>query len=1272
MENSIKERLENIQSYKEEYIPDYEKYRILKDEKDFNLVDSPFDNDQIKYSDELNVFAIERGKDSENSDLIFIDIENKKVTTIDGYFKTITNESIEEFKDRNENNSKQYEHVKNYIENIYVKEENDLTQKVAELVEDNAAPWMKEQEAGVSYLPYNMENGNEYQGMNLVKLMSENHDDPRFLTHKQADSLGLVLKDGELPTKVKYYKDEDILKQILSEPHLMEYIASKREQPTVKDHYVYNASQFENVPELDHSKLNLPNERVEEVIRNSGININHEANANTLYTPGNNTLTVKPREEFNDINEYYRNVIGGIVGAKLDNEISNGEYSVDKNSSKADLIKEMSTFIINSELQIGHTPNINNLSNIKEWSSDIRYNQDFLKDVAKQSDKIVDLVIGNSREDLIKDRNKEFNSHVLESKREAINENDFIKVSSELTIENISNTDLAKSAKEVLSASLDLKIEEFEKTSKLNDKYFTNENVKENLSKTAEDLKEFKSALEKGNASVEVGIDINDRNEEKLIFIVKSNETTIIYDMEEDDLLLKNSNNENLIKLNLQDEIVDENQITEDGFEEVMEINLEKKEAVLDEKIFIFTEDIEEFFEEREKQQQLNQSNSIKAEPKLIDITNTDLAKTVTSYIENISAHQNKKDLENAEVNKINSLDPQKEIYTGEDFHAEEMAEVIFDKEKENYEKIDSFSKELKHITSVQYDKENDEFILKSENATIKFSKFEITFEDNNTKELVKQTIYPNDKELSNEIKEQQALINSQKENAKPEQVKENIQENKASEKLYFSGAYEFRKEIVKAGGQYDKNAKSWYIKSDSGLKLEDFEKFAKKTKVNAKEEAMKNLDNNKKENKFFLAVPFSEKNEAKNLGAMYDGERKSWYCKESEKANFSKWDPDKQITTVQSVENSEERFLSRLHELGVTENSLIGDGDKHRIQVEGDKGREKSGFYVYHSDGVPTIYFKNHRTGVEEKIVDKGIQRTPEEKEKYYEMVKAKKLQKEQELAVKREKASENLKFIYSKSENVKEHEYLDKKNIKPSNDIKITQKGDMMIPVYDIEGNLKSAQYIKNDGSKIFAKDCDLSDTMHVIDKEFNKLEKSDVVIVSEGYATAKTIHEAMRENGERDIPVVAAMSAGSLEKAIDSIKKKFPEKKIIIGADNDLNKSVNTGLEAAEKAAAKFKDVSFITPKKEGIDFNGDFNDLVSKDKDRPKEKALKEISDNIKSKVKEINKDKVKDNVQEKTHSQTLEKSKEISNEKSNVITNDDLTKKDKEKSKGMSR
>ena len=72
----------------------------------------------------------------------------------------------------------------------------------------------------------------------------------------------------------------------------------------------------------------------------------------------------------------------------------------------------------------------------------------------------------------------------------------------------------------------------------------------------------------------------------------------------------------------------------------------------------------------------------------------------------------------------------------------------------------------------------------------------------------------------------------------------------------------------------------------------------------------------------------------------------------------------------------------------------------------------------------------------------------------------------------------------------------------------------------------------------------------------------EMKKIICICEGYATGATIHEAT------GLKVLCAMNAGNLPKIARLAVKQFPESKILITADNDHTKDVNTGLIAGKK--------------------------------------------------------------------------------------------------------
>ena len=456
--------------------------------------------------------------------------------------------------------------------------------------------------------------------------------------------------------------------------------------------------------------------------------------------------------------------------------------------------------------------------------------------------------------------------------------------------------------------------------------------------------------------------------------------------------------------------------------------------------------------------------------------------------------------------------------------------------------------------------------------------------------------------------------------------------------------------EAKSLGAKWDRNNVCWFVPADVDISLFDkWEKINEKDLASRKEQMLQadNTNNkavNQQENKYILAVPYDEKDEAKALGAEWDKNGKFWYCKNEEKDKFFKWD-------IKNIENKvkydiplniEEEFLNRIKSAGVLENNVIADGQKHRIAVDGDKGKEQSGFYVLHADGVANGYFMNNRTGEEIKWSSKehSNSMTPEEKAEMKALYQARKAEREQEDKILTEKAEKAIYAKFMNKEAINEHTYLSNKMIEPTNNIYAGQDSTITIPLFNIDGRLKSAQYIDENGEKRFAKNTNKVGAFHIVDGSVSDLKSVKSVVIAEGYATAASINEALNN---KDVKVIAAMSANNLDHTVKAVTEKYPNINVIIAADNDLtNKVGNIGLNAANAVQNKYENVTVVVPKINGKEISGDFNDIISKN-GLSRDEALKNIQKSLQTALNLY-----------KTQKQEIMKSNTVSVEKTNDI------------------
>jgi len=138
--------------------------------------------------------------------------------------------------------------------------------------------------------------------------------------------------------------------------------------------------------------------------------------------------------------------------------------------------------------------------------------------------------------------------------------------------------------------------------------------------------------------------------------------------------------------------------------------------------------------------------------------------------------------------------------------------------------------------------------------------------------------------------------------------------------------------------------------------------------------------------------------------------------------------------------------------------------------------------------------------------------------------------------------------------------------------------RNGDLLVPGYDVEGKLWTIQYIKEDGTKRFAKDSRKHGCFHVVGaanaaEGLQKLANSPVIVVAEGYATAATVAKY------GNVPAVAAFDSGNLLAAATALHKRWPGKGIMIAGDDD-HKTILVRVKALEAAMAVNGWLSFLS--------------------------------------------------------------------------------------------
>ena len=248
---------------------------------------------------------------------------------------------------------------------------------------------------------------------------------------------------------------------------------------------------------------------------------------------------------------------------------------------------------------------------------------------------------------------------------------------------------------------------------------------------------------------------------------------------------------------------------------------------------------------------------------------------------------------------------------------------------------------------------------------------------------------------------------------------------------------------------------------------------------------------------------------------------------------------------------------LGQLRDFGLLVDHLeVGTGRMVRTKVEGD--REKRGWYILHefttSRGELLIVGsfgawrgnENQARKVELRKQEIDPIEAAALKRRLADDRKAAERAREREAA----KAAEAATVMWGRLSEDGESDYLDAKKVSAYG-LRFTPNGSAVLPLLDTQGRIHGLQFLRTQAA---------ADKAKRPAKEFwprGLVKKghfyligapSWIVLVAEGYATAATLHMATGH------PVAVAFDAGNLTPVADALRKRYPQTKILVCADND----------------------------------------------------------------------------------------------------------------------
>ena len=271
-------------------------------------------------------------------------------------------------------------------------------------------------------------------------------------------------------------------------------------------------------------------------------------------------------------------------------------------------------------------------------------------------------------------------------------------------------------------------------------------------------------------------------------------------------------------------------------------------------------------------------------------------------------------------------------------------------------------------------------------------------------------------------------------------------------------------------------------------------------------------------------------------------------------------------------------------------------------------------GRYAVHLDWPPNVWLCNYHEGGEGRTVplyDRGAldAMTAEEKESMRERIRrereAVQARREEERRAAAEKAN---RIFQTLSHAGKDNAYLRSKGCVPMGDMRQDKDGRLVLPVRNAEGRIVSLQFIdgtKKEDNKRFLKGGEKTGCYFPIPAKDGR--QYGPLLLGEGSAT---VVSACMVSGYAGL---VAFDSGNLEAVARMARDKYPEREIVLLADNDCTDKddnprpddKNPGLVAATAAAQAVGGKLAVCPALRGR--KADFNDLFMDDPERGPERV-----------------------------------------------------------------
>lgn len=279
-----------------------------------------------------------------------------------------------------------------------------IAETLIEQIRSGTAPWQKPWKGVQETLPVNGITGKRYRGGNLMWLMAQEREDPRWMTYQQAQSVGAQVKKGEKGIPLIYWQFQEE-KTVSDDDGQEKKVVTQLERPRSFISIVFNAEQIGGLSAIEKTpekKEWEPVQRAEDILVASGARIEHKAGNRAFYRASEDKIVLPRQEQFHSADGYYSTALhelGHWTGhtSRLDREVGRNPFgSIEY--AKEELRAEIASMMLGAEVGLSGREDDSHAAYVESWCKILQDDPREIFRAASDAEKIMAFVLTLERE----------------------------------------------------------------------------------------------------------------------------------------------------------------------------------------------------------------------------------------------------------------------------------------------------------------------------------------------------------------------------------------------------------------------------------------------------------------------------------------------------------------------------------------------------------------------------------------------------------------------------------------------------------------------------------------------------------------------------------------------------------------------------------------------------------------------------------------------------------------------------------------------------------